>query len=76
MLQKYGQGDVWVEKREKDYFIVKGTPNLQFGWEVKCKQIGYEVDNLREDFELSVTKVYGFSSIKEDTDNSIMSKKL
>ena len=76
MLQKYGQGDVWVEKREKDYFIVKGTPNLQFGWEVKCKQIGYEVDNLREDFEPSVTKVYGFSSIKEDTDNSIMSKKL
>ena len=76
MLQKYGQGDVWVEKREKDYFIVKGTPNLQFGWEVKCKQIGYEVDNLREDFELSVTKVYGFSSIKEDTDSFIMSKKL
>lgn len=76
MLQKYGQGDVWVEKREKDYFIIKGTPNLQFGWEVKCKQRGYEVDNLNEDFEHNVKKVYGFSSIKEDTDSFIMSKKL
>lgn len=76
MLQKYGQGDVWVEKREKEYFIVKGTPNLQFGWEVKCKQRGYEVDSLNEDFEPSVKKVYGFNSIKEDTDSFIMSKKL
>ena len=76
MLQKYGQGDVWVEKREKDYFIVKGTPNLQFGWEVKCKQIGYEVDNLREDFEPNVKKIYGFNAIKEDKESLIMSKKL
>lgn len=76
MLQKYGQGDVWVEKREKDYFIVKGTPNLQFGWEVKCKQIGYEVDHLNEDFEPNVKKVYGFNPIKEDKESLIMSKKL
>lgn len=76
MLQKYGQGDVWVEKREKDYFIIKGTPNLQFGWEVKCKQRGYEVDNLNEDFEHNVKKVYGFNAIKEDKENLIMSKKL
>ncbi len=76
MLQKYGQGDVWVEKREKDYFIVKGTPDLQFGWEVKCKQRGYEVDHLNEDFEPNVKKVYGFNPIKEDKESLIMSKKL
>lgn len=76
MLQKYGQGDIWVEKREKEFFIVKGTPNLKFVWEVKCKQRGYEVDNLNEDFEPNVKKVYGFNPIKEDKESLIMSKKL
>lgn len=34
-LQKEGMGDVWIEKKEKNYFIVKGTPNVAFSWEVK-----------------------------------------
>lgn len=36
--------------REKDYFIVKGTPGLKFGWEIKAKQRGYETDRLEREF--------------------------
>ena len=44
-LSKYGPGDIWCEERNAKYFVVKGTPNLKFTFEVKCKQKGYE--NLR-----------------------------
>lgn len=49
-LQKYGQGDVWVEERTKDYFVVMGTSDLSFSWEIKAKQLGYEIERL-ERFE-------------------------
>lgn len=45
-LQKYGQGDLWVEERTEDYFIVKGAPNLSFSWEIKAKQLGYDIERL------------------------------
>lgn len=45
-LQKYGQGDVWVEERKPNYFLIKGTPNLKFGWELKARQSGYEMERL------------------------------
>jgi len=41
-LQKYGEGDCYVKERTGNYFIVKGTPGLLFGWELKAKQSGYE----------------------------------
>lgn len=37
-LQKYGEGDLWIAERNTDYFIVKGTANLSFGWELKAIQ--------------------------------------
>lgn len=40
-IQKYGEGDCYILKRTKDYFIVKGTPRLEFAWELKGKQIDY-----------------------------------
>lgn len=40
-LTKYGQGDIWVEQRNINNFIVKGD-NIKFGWEVKAKRKGYE----------------------------------
>lgn len=40
-LQKYGAGDCWVEERKPEYFLVKGTPNMKFGWELKAKQFDY-----------------------------------
>ena len=65
-LQKEGMGDVWIEKKEKNYFIVKGTPNVAFSWEVKQKQKGYEnyrLDVVDEHLEtevqpLNINKIY------------------
>lgn len=46
-LQKYGQGDLWVDEVNQHYFIVKGTvENLKFAWEVKAKQKDYSMYRL------------------------------
>lgn len=45
-LQKEGQGDLWVEEKAPQYFLVKGTENLKFAWEVKVKQRDYEYERL------------------------------
>jgi hypothetical protein len=37
-LQKYGEGDLYVAERNTEYFVVKGTPNTEFGWESKHYQ--------------------------------------
>lgn len=42
LLQEYGEGHLFVVNRNKDSFIVKGTPNLKFGWRITAKQKGYE----------------------------------
>lgn len=41
-LQKYGDGDLWVSERNEDNFVVNGTPNLKFGFEIKAIQKDYE----------------------------------
>lgn len=41
-LQKECAGDVFVSKRENDYFIVKGDPGIVFSWEIKGYQKNYE----------------------------------
>lgn len=45
-LQKEGQGDLWVEEKTPQYFLLKGTENLKFAWEVKVKQRDYEYERL------------------------------
>ena len=45
-LQKEGQGDIWVAEKTEEYFVVKGTPNLKFAWELKAKQRDYEIERL------------------------------
>ena len=45
-LQKEGQGDLWVEEKAPQYFLLKGTENLKFAWEVKVKQRDYEYERL------------------------------
>lgn len=47
-LQKEGQGDLWVEAKAPDYFVVKGTPDLKFAWEIKAKQRDYEYERLED----------------------------
>ena len=51
-LQKYGDGDCWVSERNASYFIVEGTPDLAFGWELKAKQSDLDQYRLEQD-ELS-----------------------
>lgn len=41
-LQKYGDGDCWVSERHTSYFVVEGTPDLSFGWELKAKQSDFD----------------------------------
>lgn len=43
-LQKEGCGDLWIEEKTADYFLVKGTPNLSFSWELKAKQADYTLE--------------------------------
>lgn len=48
-LQKCGEGDLWVSEKSSAYFVVKGTPNLPFDWEIKAKQSGFETVRLEDD---------------------------
>lgn len=41
-LQKEGDGDCWIDKKEQTYFTVKGTPGLKFAFEIKARQADYE----------------------------------
>lgn len=45
-LQKEGSGDIWVDSKEASFFVVKGTKNLKFTWEIKAKQKGFEYERL------------------------------
>lgn len=40
-LQAYGKGNCWLSKREPNYFVVEGTKDMTFGWEIKAVQRGY-----------------------------------
>ena len=66
-LQKESEGELWVERKEPGYFIVKGTPGCRFAWELKQKQRGYEnhrLDKLDSHLEeeaqpMDIEAVYG-----------------
>lgn len=47
-LQKEGQGDIWVEEKTDSYFVVRGTENLKFSWEIKTIQKDYEFERLEK----------------------------
>lgn len=47
-LQKEGKGDIWVEEKTDSYFVVKGTENLKFSWEIKAIQKDYEFERLEK----------------------------
>ena len=47
-ITKYGRGDIWVEERTQDYFVVKSENDIAFGWEIKGKRRGYEKYRLEE----------------------------
>ena len=47
-LQKEGPGDLWVDYKGTNSFVVKGTPGLKFSWELKAKQIDHNNRRLEE----------------------------
>ena len=47
-LQAYDEGTVYVNRRNSSYFVVKGTPNMRFAWEIKAVQRDYEMYRLDE----------------------------
>lgn len=47
-LQKYGDGSIYVSERTPSYFVVSGTPNMKFGWELKAIQREYDTMRLEE----------------------------
>ena len=47
-LQAYGDGNAYVSERLPSYFIVQGTKNLKFGWEVKATQKAYDTVRLEK----------------------------
>lgn len=69
-LQKYGQGDAWIKERHENYFVVKGTPDLRFGWEIKARQMGFEADRLEKFvYEKKETMIDYENEAKEYIDN-------
>lgn len=61
-LQKEGDGDLWVDSKENNYFVVKGTPNLKFSWELKVVQRGYEYLRLEDE------QMRRFNAVPDDED--------
>lgn len=48
-LTAYVSGNIWVDQREHDRFVVKSDrPNVKFGWEIKAKRRGYENTRLQK----------------------------
>lgn len=47
-LQPYGEGQCYVSERSGCYFVVEGTPNMKFAWEVKMAQKGLDTTRLED----------------------------
>ena len=47
-LQAYGKGECYVSERTPSYFVVEGTENLSFGWELKAIQKEYDTMRLEQ----------------------------
>lgn len=47
-LQAYDEGQVYIKERTTNHFVVKGTPNLEFGWELKAVQKDYNGMRFKE----------------------------
>lgn len=68
-LQKEGSGDIWVDSKESAFFIVKGTPDLRFAWEIKAIQKGYEITRLEA--PETASEDLGIDSYYEDAETWI-----
>lgn len=56
-ITKYSDGSAWVNKKNFTTFTISGTPGLEFDWEIKAHQKGYEFDRL-ENIEISENQIF------------------
>ena len=75
-LSVYGEGLARVVKRTSTYFIIKGTANIEVGYEIKAKRKGYEDYRLeREVNNWRIGENHGldeeYQSERNDFDSSI-----
>lgn len=70
-IQKEGSGDAWVSEKDHTYFVVSGTPNLKFAWEIKVVQRGYETLRLDDVDMLLKTKIDDDGFLERDFDNEL-----
>lgn len=47
-LQPCGEGTLHVAEKSAGYFVVRGTANLAFDWQLKARQLGYESERLED----------------------------
>lgn len=47
-LQPCGAGTLYVAEKGAGYFVVRGTANLPFDWQLKARQTGYESERLED----------------------------
>ena len=65
-LQEYDDGKVYISDRQEDYFIVKGSPNVKFGWELKAKQKTYENNRLEIIDDVKIKDVSNYTNDKNE----------
>ena len=76
-LQKYGEGELYVSERNYNYFIVKGTKDLSFGWELKAVQRDFDSMRLEQhtashkDTSQEINDIFNYNNIL-DSDNTDM----
>lgn len=71
-LQKEGEGDCWVSKREQNYFIVKGTPGLKFSFEIKARQIKYEHMRFADPGDTAYTDARDIEILEPDYESDLI----
>jgi hypothetical protein len=52
-LQSYSENPVWISEKTEEYFVVSGTPDCEFDWEMKAKQRDYEIARLEESIPIA-----------------------
>ncbi len=55
-LQNYGEGECYVFDRKASHFIVRGTSNMRFAWEIKGKQADFDQYRLEPNIRNVETK--------------------
>lgn len=63
-ITKYNSGDVWISEKNPNFFIVRGTNNLNFSWQLVAKQLGYENIRLQENNKIKEMKQHFGNMLK------------